>query len=96
MSLKPITLSIKVTPRASKTCLAGREGETLKIKLAAPPANGKANDALLEFLAAQLKVPKKSISIRTGHTSRRKLVEVVGADPEVWKKFCLAADQISP
>jgi uncharacterized protein (TIGR00251 family) len=96
MAFKPVTLCIKVTPKASTTCLAGREGETLKIKLAAPPVDGRANDALVEFLAEQLKVPKKNISMRSGHKSRRKLVQVVGADPEMLKKFCLAAEQINP
>jgi uncharacterized protein len=96
MTINPVTLSIKVTPKASRTCLAGREGETLKIRLAAPPVDGKANDALVEFLSKQLKVPKRNIIIRTGHNSRRKLVQVDGADPAVLEKFYLAADPNSP
>jgi uncharacterized protein len=96
MTLKPVILSVKVIPQAPKTCVVGNEGGTLKIKLTAPPVDGKANEALVVFLAEQLEVPKKNISIRSGHGSRRKLVQVVGADPEVMKKFCLAIGPSSP
>jgi hypothetical protein len=77
---KTIILPVKVITGASKTVLTGREGEFVKIRLAAPPVDGKANVALIQFLAKQLSIPKSCITIRSGVTSRRKLLEIAGCD----------------
>ena len=74
-----ITLTLHIQPGAKKTAVAGRHGDALKIRLAAPPVDGKANAALLEFIADALGLPKAAVKLKSGHTSRRKVVEVDGA-----------------
>lgn len=74
-----ITLTLHIQPGAKKTAVAGRHGDALKIRLAAPPVDGKANAALLEFIADALGLPKAAVKLKSGHTSRRKVMEVDGA-----------------
>jgi uncharacterized protein (TIGR00251 family) len=76
-----LTLTLHVQPGAKKTEVAGLHGDALKIRLAAPPVDGRANEALLAFVAAALGVPKTAASLKRGQSSRRKVVEVAGADP---------------
>ena len=72
-------ITVKVMPRAKKTELAGlMDDGTLKIRLAAPPVDGAANKALIEFLAQTLGIPKSQIDIIAGETSERKLLSLVG------------------
>lgn len=73
-----VRFQVRVQPRASRTELAGRYGEAVRIRLAAPPADGAANRELVEFLARELGVPKSAVRIVHGATSRSKLVEVDG------------------
>lgn len=75
-----ITLTLHIQPGAKKTEFAGLHGDALKIRLAAPPVDGKANDALVKFVAETLKLPKSSVNLKSGQTSRRKVLEVQGAD----------------
>ena len=72
------TISFKVlaAPNASRTMIAGEHDGALKIKIAAPPVDGKANAVCLKFLAKQLKVPKTSLEISAGNTSKRKQVVI--------------------
>lgn len=65
-------------PRASRTELAGRHGDALKVRLVAPPVEGAANAALVRYLAEVLDVPRASIKLLSGHSGRRKLVQVTG------------------
>jgi uncharacterized protein (TIGR00251 family) len=74
------TLLLHVVPRARVTALAGRHGDALKIRLAAPPVDGAANDELIRFLAERLAVPRSAITIAAGHTSRRKTVKISGIE----------------
>lgn len=71
-------LEVYVQPRASKTEVVGLHGTALKIRLAAPPVDGAANQALIEFIAAQLRVSKNSVRLIAGAASRRKVIEVQG------------------
>lgn len=73
-----VTFAVKVVPRAPKNQIAGLEGDALKIRLNAPPVEGKANDALIAFLAATFGVARAQIEIVTGQVSRRKIVRVRG------------------
>ena len=82
-----VSFAVKVQPNASKTCAGGREGEFLKIRLAAPPADGKANEALIEFLARRLSIPKSSVQIRSGVSSRRKVIQVEGCSRVTFLDF---------
>lgn len=69
---------VRVQPRASANELVGREGEAIKVRLTAPPVEGKANRALLEFLAERLGVSKRALAIVAGEGARNKVVEVEG------------------
>ena len=65
-------------PRASRTELAGRHGDALKVRLAAPPVDGAANEALVRYLAEVLDVQRASIELLSGHSGRRKLLQIRG------------------
>jgi uncharacterized protein len=70
-------LRVKILPRSPKTEFAGALSDgTLKIRVAAPPDRGKANDALCSFLAAHYGVPKDKVEVVSGHTATLKLVRV--------------------
>jgi len=74
-----IILTIRVVPRASKNEIAGELGNALKVRLQAPPVEGKANKALVEFLADKLDITRKQISILSGDTGRNKRILITGA-----------------
>jgi uncharacterized protein (TIGR00251 family) len=71
-----VIFSVKVVPRSSKTAVAGILGGMLKIKLAAAPEKGKANESLVEFLADTLGVKKNTVTITSGHTSPVKTIQI--------------------
>lgn len=77
-----ITLTLHIQPGAKKTEFAGLHGDALKIRLAAPPVDGKANDALIRFIAETLKLPKSAVNLISGQTSRRKVLVVNGGTVE--------------
>lgn len=85
-----ITLTLHIQPGAKKTEFAGLHGDALKIRLAAPPVDGKANEALVKFIAETLKLPKSAVNLKSGQTSRRKVLEVTGATGDAVARF--AAD----
>ena len=76
-----VRLRIRVQPRASRTEVAGPHGDELKIRLAAPPVDGAANDMLIRFLAGALEVPRAAVTIVGGLASRSKVVYVTGISP---------------
>lgn len=71
-----VRLAVRITPNAKKTEVVGVLDDALKLKLQAPPIEGKANEALVTFLAKALGVPRGAVAITHGLTSKRKLVEV--------------------
>ncbi len=73
-----VVLELLVQPRASRTRAVGEHDGRLKVQLAAPPVDGEANAALVEFLARALSVRKADVVIERGETGRRKTVRVVG------------------
>ncbi|MHB1099747.1 MAG: DUF167 domain-containing protein [Burkholderiales bacterium] len=73
-----ITLTLHVQPGAKKTEIAGLHGDALKIRLAAPPVEGKANAALLAYLAEKFEVPMRNAVLKQGESSRRKVVSISG------------------
>ena len=73
-----VEIALQIQPRASRTELIGAHGDALKIRLAAPPVDGEANDELVRFLAKVLGVPKRAVTIVRGATGRRKTVRVMG------------------
>ena len=72
------TFAVRVHPRARKNAITGALGDALKLSLTAPPAEGRANDACIEFLAEVLRLPRSSVTIAAGLTSRNKVVRVSG------------------
>ncbi|MFI5111215.1 MAG: DUF167 domain-containing protein [Terriglobales bacterium] len=72
------TFSVRLHPRAKKNAITGMLGDALKISLTAPPLEGRANHACIEFLADVLKLPRSSITIAAGQTSRNKLIRISG------------------
>jgi uncharacterized protein (TIGR00251 family) len=73
-----VKLEVRVIPRAKRTEIAGRRGSALLVRLAAPPVDGAANDALRAFLAERLGVPQRQVAIVRGATSRDKTVAIEG------------------
>ncbi len=71
-----IRIAVQVSPNARKSEIVSGDGDTLRIKLQAPPVDGKANDALVQFLAKKLQIPRKQVTITHGQTNRRKLLEI--------------------
>jgi uncharacterized protein len=71
-----VTLELHVQPGASRTEFAGKHGERIKVRLAARAQDGKANEALIEFLAQHYGVPKRSVRITAGLKSRQKRVVI--------------------
>ena len=87
-----VELQLQVQPRASRTEVVGPHGGALKIRLAAPPVDGEANDELVRFLAKTLAVPKRAVTIVHGTTGRKKVVRVAGADEVKVRKILLGSD----
>lgn len=75
-----LTLNVHVQPNARVSGFAGLHGDALKIRIAAPAVDDKANAALIDFLHCFLKLPSSLISIRHGARGRRKVVEIAHAD----------------
>jgi uncharacterized protein (TIGR00251 family) len=74
-----ITLKVRVVPRASRSVVMGEHDGALRVRVAAPPVEGAANDELVRTLADALRLPARNIEIIGGHTSKNKLVRIVGA-----------------
>jgi hypothetical protein len=79
-----ITLVLHVQPGAKQTNVAGLHGEALKIRLAAPPIEGRANEALLRYIADRFGVPLRQVELKQGGQSRHKRIAVTGSkvDPQ--------------
>ena len=80
-------LTLHIQPGARKTEVVGLHGDALKIRLAAPPVDGKANGALLEFIANRLGLAKSTVSLIGGQTSRRKIVGLTAAPADAEQRL---------
>lgn len=74
-----ITLTLHVQPGAKRTEVVGLHGEALKIKLAAPPVEGKANEALLRYIANRFDVALRHVELKQGEQSRHKVIAISGS-----------------
>ena len=74
-----VTFRVRVAPRASRTMAAGEHEGALKVRVAAPPVEGAANEELARFLARAFGVPARAVEILSGHASKSKVVRVAGA-----------------
>jgi uncharacterized protein (TIGR00251 family) len=77
-----VTFAVKVHPRANQDAITGELGDALKLSLTAPPIDGRANQACIDFFAKLLKVPKSSVTIASGASGRRKVIRVAGVSAE--------------
>jgi uncharacterized protein (TIGR00251 family) len=75
-------LAIKAIPNAPRSQVVGWLGEALKVKVKAPPVEGRANEALCEFIAETLGLPRRAVTVLRGDTSRQKVVRIEGLTPE--------------
>ena len=76
------TFAVKVQPRAKRNAITGALGDALKLTVTAPPVEGRANAACIEFFANLLKVPRSSVTIASGESSRNKVIRVVGVSAD--------------
>lgn len=74
------TLAIKAIPNAPRSEVVGWLGDALKVKVHAPPVEGRANEALCAFLADTLQLPRRAVTVLRGDTSRQKVVRIDGLD----------------
>ena len=88
---KGVTFAIKVQPRARKNAITGTVGDALKLALTAPPVEGKANQAVIEFFADFFEIPRSSVSIASGETSRNKVIRVSGISAQHVRERLAAA-----
>src|SRR5262250_848156 len=72
------TVSVRVHPGAKKNAVTGLHAGAVKIALSAPPVDGKANDALIAFVAEELKLPRSRVALVSGTTSRSKTLRITG------------------
>jgi len=75
-------ITVHVHPRASRNALAVRDDTALEIWTTAPPVDGRANEAVIDFLANQLGVPRSAIRVATGASARTKVVEIAKLTPD--------------
>jgi uncharacterized protein (TIGR00251 family) len=80
MATPSARVRLRVSPGARRDELVGRHGEGWKVRVAAPPEGGRANDAVLDLLARELSLPRRSLSIVSGQAAREKVVLMEGID----------------
>lgn len=90
---KGVCFNVKVVPGSSRTQLAGTIGDRIKIKIAAAPEKGKANDCLIDYLAALLNVKKNAVRIASGHTSPVKQICIEGRSSAQIEELLASASQ---
>jgi hypothetical protein len=74
-------LRLRVSPGATRPGVVGRHGEGWKVRVAAPPEGGRANEAVVRLLAETLSVPREAVTLVSGHGARDKIVELAGLGP---------------
>jgi uncharacterized protein len=94
--------SVKVHPRAKRDAITGEFGDALKLNLTAPPIEGRANEACIEFFAKLLRVPRSSVTIAAGQNSRNKVIRISGMSADEvhkrldWRKSRSVNDSAQP
>ena len=85
-----LLLRLHVQPRASANALAGLQGDAIKLRLTTPPVDGKANKAVITYLAKLFHLPKSALVIKSGQQSRNKTVAITGADEQLVRRLLMA------
>jgi uncharacterized protein len=94
VSVSTTRLRLRVAPGAAKAAVVGRHGDAWKVRVAAAPERGKANDAVLELLAETLALPRANVTLVSGGGSRDKVVELAGLAPEeIERRLAMAGGQ---
>ena len=82
-----VRLTLHVQPGARRTEVAGLHGDALKIRLAAPPVDGKANATLIAFVADRLGTAKSAVTLKSGQTSRRKIIAIEAPPADIEQRL---------
>lgn len=82
-----VSIEIVVQPRASRTRLVGEHGDRLKLQITAPPVDGEANAAIVDYFSSIFRIPKRDVEIASGLTGKRKMVRLVGVDGETAERL---------
>ena len=82
-SAKGVSFAVRVQPRARKNAIIGIMGDALKLALTAPPIEGRANQAVIEFFAELFEIPRVSVTIASGAGNRNKVVRIMGLNKKV-------------
>lgn len=90
-----VTFAVRVAPRAARTGFAGEHDGVLKVRVAAPPAEGAANEELVRFLARHFGLPARDVEIVSGHSSKTKRVRLRGVTSEQLSRLTSSAQQSS-
>jgi len=91
-----LSISVKVVPGASKTVIVGFEGDFVKIRLAAPPVDGKANRELIDYISKLFSVPKSTVHIQSGLTSKRKVILIENDDGTKLREILSSFESTEP
>jgi len=83
---------VRVQPRAKRNALAGKMEQEWKLLLAAPPIEGRANQACIEFFARGLRIPQSRVRLVSGEKSRRKMIELDGVSEQEFLRFAQSPD----
>jgi len=78
--MKPARLRLRVSPGATRSVIVGRHGEGWKVRVAAPPEDGRANAAVVRLIADAVSVSRDAVSVVSGHASKDKIVELAGIE----------------
>lgn len=87
-----LTFTVRVVPRASRSAIVGAQEGALRIRVAAPPVEGAANEELVRFLARTLGVPARAVEVVSGHASKTKLVRARGVRPDALLRLAAPAE----
>jgi len=85
-----VVFNVQVVPRASRSEIIGEHNGALRVRIAAPPVDGAANEELIRILARTFKVPQRAIQIMSGHTGRTKRVGITGGEPGILETLLAA------
>ena len=89
--MEPTRLRLRVSPGATRARVVGPHGDAWKIRVAAPPEGGRANDAVIQLLSETLDVPRSAVTVVSGHGARDKMVELTGIEPSVTERRLASA-----
>jgi uncharacterized protein (TIGR00251 family) len=96
MTADSTRLRVRVSPGSRRAEVVGRHGDAWKVRVASPPENGRANEAVLRLLAETLAVPRARLELVSGHGARDKIVELSGVGPALAERRLAAASVQEP